>query len=353
MPTTTDGSLRVGVIGTGFGSNVHVPAFKAAPDFEVVAIVSRHVENAERVAREHGIGWWGDDYRAMLREVSHLDVVSIATPGGLHHEMVLAAAEAGKHILCEKPFATSLDQAHEMLAAVQRAGVGHAVNHEFRMIPARAAFKRMVAQGYIGTPFDIRAQVDMGMILNPARKWNWWSDRQQYGGMLQAMTSHAIDFLLWTFGDIASLSGRLDTFVRERPAEDGSLREVTSDDANAALLRFASGASGLISVSGVSRVQRQIYEAHGSEGSLLIEQSQLLAGREAGKLERVEVPPADGPGQGAVPLMVAYLSHVARVFRGEPDPEVATFEQGVRVQAVMDAFHASSAAGGTRVAVAR
>jgi predicted dehydrogenase len=289
----------------------------------------------------------------MLREVSHLDVVSIATPGGLHHEMVLAAAEAGKHILCEKPFATSLDQAHEMLAAVQRAGVGHAVNHEFRMIPARAAFKRMVAQGYIGTPFDIRAQVDMGMILNPARKWNWWSDRQQYGGMLQAMTSHAIDFLLWTFGDIASLSGRLDTFVRERPAEDGSLREVTSDDANAALLRFASGASGLISVSGVSRVQRQIYEAHGSEGSLLIEQSQLLAGREAGKLERVEVPPADGPGQGAVPLMVAYLSHVARVFRGEPDPEVATFEQGVRVQAVMDAFHASSAAGGTRVAVAR
>src|SRR5690242_21939820 len=95
MPSHTDDRLRVGVTGTGFGSPVHVPAFKAAPDFEVVAIVSRRKENAERVAREHDIPWCGDDYRSMLREVEGLDVVSIATPGGLHHEMALAAAEAG------------------------------------------------------------------------------------------------------------------------------------------------------------------------------------------------------------------------------------------------------------------
>src|SRR5205085_3860424 len=106
--------FRVGVIGTGFGSAVHVPAFSASPDFEVVAIASRHRANAERVAAEHDIAWAGDDYRAMLSEVD-LDVISVATPGGLHHEIVLAAAEAGRHILCEKPFATSLTQATEML----------------------------------------------------------------------------------------------------------------------------------------------------------------------------------------------------------------------------------------------
>jgi predicted dehydrogenase len=351
MPSTKDGRLRVGVIGTGFGSTVHVPAFKAAPDFEVVAIVSGHRANAERVAQEHNIGWFGDDYRAMLRDVPDLDVVSIATPGYLHHEMALAAAEAGKHILCEKPFATSLAQARDMLAAVQRAGVGHAVNHEFRMIPARAACHAMVADGFLGTPYDVRALLDMGMILNPARKWTWWSDREQYGGMLQAMTSHLIDFLLWTFGDIDSLSGRLDTFVRTRLTQDGTSREVTSDDANAALIRYASGASGLISVSGVSRVPRSIVEAHGSDGSLSIDNNRLLAGREVGKLEPVEVPPTEG--QGAAPLMVAYLSHVASVFRGESDSVVATFEQGVRVQAVMDAIYASSDAGGTRVQVSR
>src|SRR3954452_8270593 len=113
MATSSGGPLRVGVIGTGSGANVHVPAYKAAPDFEVVAIVSRRRENAERVATEHGIGWSGDDYPAMLREVD-LDVVSIAVPGGLHHEIALAAAEAGKHVLSEKPFATSLSQANEM-----------------------------------------------------------------------------------------------------------------------------------------------------------------------------------------------------------------------------------------------
>jgi predicted dehydrogenase len=347
--TNSSKPFRVGVIGTGFGATVHVPAFKAAPDFEVVAIVSRRRENAERVASEHGIGWFGDDYRAMLREVD-LDVVSIAFPGGTHHEIALAAADAGKHVLSEKPFTTSVANAREMLAAVRKAGVGHAVNHEFRMIPVRQAFRRMVADGYLGTPFDVRAYLDLGMLLNPSRGWSWWSDRQQYGGMLQAMTSHLIDFLTWTFGDVAALSGRLDTYIKTRRAPDGTEHEVTSDDANAALLRFASGASGLIFVSGASRAQRSIIEAHGSRGSLQIDTNRLLAATEPGKFEPVEAPAPEA--QGPIPLMTGYLSHVARVFRGEPDETVATFEQGVRVQAVMDAIHQSSETGGSRTEVA-
>jgi predicted dehydrogenase len=350
MSPTSGRPLRVGVIGTGFGATVHVPAFKAAPEFDVVAVVSGNRANAERVAAEAGIGWCGSDYRAMLREVD-LDVVSIATPGGLHHEMAIAAAEAGKHILCEKPFATNLTEANDMLEAVRNAGVGHAVNHEFRMIPARQAFKRMVDEGYLGTVFDVRALLDVGMLLNPNRQWSWWSDRGHYGGMLQAMTSHLIDFLLWTFGDIAHLAGRLDTFVRSRPTPGGGQREVTSDDANSALVKFASGASGLIYVSGTARTQRSIVEAHGSGGSLSIDSNSLLAAGEVGKFEPVEVPAIEG--QGAVPLMVRYLSHVARAFSGETDADVATFEQGRRVQAVMDAIHQSSAAGGSRVQVER
>jgi predicted dehydrogenase len=351
MTTSTDRTpLRVGVIGTGFGSTVHVPAFKASTEFEVVAVVSRRRDNAERVAREANIGWFSDDYRAMLDEVD-LDVVSIATPGGLHHEMVLAAAARGRHILSEKPFATSVDQAREMLAAVRSAGVGHAINHEFRMIAARQAFRRMVHEDFLGTTFDVRALLDMGMLLNPSRGWTWWSDRNQYGGMLQAMTSHLIDFLLWTFGDIDSLSGRLDTFIRVRRAEDGSEREVTSDDQNAALVRFANGATGLIHVSGVSRAQRALVEAHGSAGSLSIESNKLQCAREPGKFEHVDGVSTENVGQ--VQLMTEYLSHVARVFRGEADDNVATFEQGVRVQSVMDAIHASSSAGGSRIEVER
>lgn len=238
-----------------------------------------------------------------------------------------------------------------MLAAARSAGVGHAINHEFRMIPSRQAFRRLVADGFVGTPFDIRALLDLGMLLNTSRGWSWWSDRQQYGGMLQAMTSHLIDFLLWTFGDMAHLSARLDTFIRTRRADDGTQREVTSDDENAALLRFASGASGLIYVSGAVRAQRDIIEAHGSAASLSIDNNALLAAREPGKFEPVEVPATDI--QGPVALMTAYLAHVARVFRGESDDNVATFEQGVRVQAVMDAIHRSSDEGGTRIEIER
>jgi predicted dehydrogenase len=345
MSTSPARRMRVGVIGTGFGATVHIPAFKAADEFEVVAVVSRRRDKAERVAAEHGIPWHSDDYRAMLSQVD-LDVVSIAVPAGLHHEIVLAAANAGRHILCEKPYAATVAEGREMLSAVRKAGVGHAINHEFRMIPARQSFRRMVADGFLGTPFDVRVLLDMGMLLNPSRGWSWWSDRTQYGGMLQAMTSHLIDFLLWTFGDIQSLSARLDTFIRTRRADDGSQREVTSDDQNSALLRFDNGASGLIHVSGISRAQRSIIEAHGSDGSLSIDGNKLLQAREPGKLEPVELP-AD-TGQGAVYLMTEYLSHVAGVFRGEPDEMVASFEQGLRVQAVMDAMHESSASGGNR-----
>jgi predicted dehydrogenase len=155
-----------------------------------------------------------------------------------------------------------------------------------------------------------------------------------------------IDFLLWTFGDIERLSARLDTFIRTRRTEDGTERPVTSDDQNATLVHFANGGSGLIFATGISRAQRALIEAHGSKGSLSIENNQLQCAREPGKLERVD---DAGPGGGnAIAWMTDYLGHVARVFRGEQDDNVATFEQGLRVQAVMDAIHASSDTGGER-----
>src|ERR1041385_8880215 len=152
MATAPGRPLRVGLIGTGFGSSTHIPAFKQSADFEVVAVVSGRRYKAEQVARDASIDWFSGDYRTMLREVE-LDAVSVAVPGGLHREIVLASAAAGRHILCEKPFATTLGEAREMLAAVQAAGVGHAINHEFRLIPARQEFRRLVSDGFLGTTF--------------------------------------------------------------------------------------------------------------------------------------------------------------------------------------------------------
>ncbi|GAC1313533.1 MAG: Gfo/Idh/MocA family oxidoreductase [Chloroflexota bacterium] len=354
MPAPSDRPLRVGVIGTGFGAQVHVPAFMASPHFEVVAIASGRRENAERVAKAAGVGWFSGDYREMLREVE-LDVISISAPGGLHHEMVLAAAASGRHILCEKPFATSIVQGREMLDAVRTAGVEHAVNHEFRMIPARQALRRLIVdEGVLGTTYDVRALVHLSMLLAPSRAWSWWSDRAQYGGMMQAMSSHLFDFLLWTFGDIARLSASVNTFIRTRRDPDGVEREVTSDDQNAALLQFTNGATGLVHVSGTSRIQRQLLEAHGSAASLSIEGGQLMRLDEPGKPHPVAIEPLKAAGADErIQLMVAYLDHVANVMRGQDDPMVARFEQGLKVQAIMDAMHASGDAGGAAVAPQR
>jgi predicted dehydrogenase len=347
-------TIRVGVIGTGIGGSLHIPAFQRHPAFEVVGVVSKRRERAEEAARAAGVSWFSDDYRRLLQEVE-LDLVSITPNAPLHKEMVLAAAEARRDVLCEKPLATSLSEAEEMLAAVRQAGIRHFVNHQFRMVPARNKLNQLVKEGVLGEVWDVQIHNDMGMQLSPGRPWSWWSDRAQYGGIMQAITSHWIDFLLWTFGDIVSVAALVDTFIKQRPDADGAVRQVTSDDQNAVVLRFASGAAGLLHVSGIARFARSTVVAQGSRGGLLIDGNALLRAREPNTTEPVELAPLPGandPGvDGRVPLMVSYLDHLERALNGEVDDVAVPFEQGLRVQAVMDAMHASADASGSRVEV--
>lgn len=347
-------TIRVGVIGTGIGAQLHIPAYQRHPGFEVVGVVSKHLDRAEEAARRANIGWYSDDYTRLLREVD-LDLVSIATNAPLHHEMVQAAAEARRDVVCEKPLATSLGEAEEMLAAVRQANVKHFVNHQFRMVPARFRLNELVKDGFLGEVWDIQVHNDMGMLLAPGRPWTWWSDRAQYGGIMQALSSHWIDFLLWTFGDIVSVAAQVDTFIKQRAADDGSMHAVTSDDQDAGLLRFASGAAGLLHVSGITRMPRSTVSVQGSQGALLIDGESLRRAREPNKSESVDLTPLPGSGEqgpdARVPMMVAYLDHVQRALEGQADDVAVPFEQGLRVQAVMDALHASADAGGSRVEV--
>src|SRR6266545_8135839 len=112
-------AVRVGVIGTGFGANVQVPGFKCVSGVEVVAITSAHLDRAQAVAAQHAIPHAYDDYREMLRDLE-LDLVSVVSPPYLHHEMTLAALEAGAHVLCEKPFAMDLGEALAMRDAADQ-----------------------------------------------------------------------------------------------------------------------------------------------------------------------------------------------------------------------------------------
>jgi predicted dehydrogenase len=343
--------IRVGVIGTGFGALTQIPGFQRSAGVEVVAVTSGREQRARQVAAKFGIGAGYSDYRQMLAE-QQLDLVSIATPPALHHEMALAAVGHGCAVLCEKPFALDLAQAREMLAAAERAGVVHAVDHEFRYLPARARLKELVEQGYLGELRTVRINALSDILIDAAsRRWIWWSDRAQGGGILGAFGSHLIDSLSWWFGPIVEVSAQLDTFVTQRQlAGSKEWREVTADDQAVALFRLANGAQATFFLSGVTRPGQSRFEAYGSEGTLIGDGDRQLGARGKAALEPIELAagPALQPGDDfRISPFISFLERFLPTLRGTSDQQVASFRDGVYVQAVMDAMHQSNDEGRT------
>jgi predicted dehydrogenase len=184
--------LRVGIVGSGFGGAVHAPAFALHPRFEVVAIASP--SSAERVAAERKIPHAFASTEAMLAGVE-LDVVSVASPPFDHHPSVLAALAAGKHVLCEKPFALNVAQAEEMLAAAERAGTATALAFEFRYVPSVIAMRELLENQHVGALREIEV-ARMGRELlerRTDRRRGWWFSRESGGGVCNAFMPHFFD----------------------------------------------------------------------------------------------------------------------------------------------------------------
>src|SRR5699024_10128917 len=140
--------VRVGIIGTGIGAAVHVPVFRQLDDTEIVALGSRRLERARKLADRHRIALPSDDYREII-EHPEVDAVVIATPPYLHHTIPTAAIEAGKHVLCEKPMARNLAEARDMVNLARTANIAAVVNHEYRYMPARRHVKTMIDDGFL------------------------------------------------------------------------------------------------------------------------------------------------------------------------------------------------------------
>ena len=180
------------VVGTGFGCRVHVPALRAA-GFEVLALVGTDAERTARRAERLEVP------RALtsFHEALALDgvvAVTIASPPSTHAELVLAAVAAGKHVVCEKPFALDAAEAQRMLDAATAADVVHLVGHEFRWAADRATAARAIADGRIGEPRLATFFGSSPLIADPAMKMpGWWFDPTAGGGWLGASGSHAVD----------------------------------------------------------------------------------------------------------------------------------------------------------------
>lgn len=266
--------LRIGLIGVGFGAQVHAPAF-ISEGCQLVAVAARRQERADAAAQALGAAHAYSDYRDLLAR-DDVDAVAIASSPAQHHEMSLAAFAAGKHVLCEKPFALDLAQAAEMRDAAEASGLTAMVAHEFRFAAARMRAKELIDEGYVGAPRLVRVAVLVSPPgqapagpppFNPGR-----DDAAQGGGMLFALGSHYIDTLLHWFGPLESVSG--DLFTGAERMKDGAVVKIDADNAFAVTLRFRSGALARMDAGfGLPFAASSGIEIYGDQGSLFLPQT--------------------------------------------------------------------------------
>ena len=205
-------------------------------------------------------------------ERDDIDLVDICTPGDSHKDIAIAAARAGKAILCEKPLANRVDEAREMLDAVNTAGVVHMICHNYRRIPAVSLAKQWIEEGKIGEIRHYRGTYLQDWIVDPEFPRVWRLEKSKAGsGALGDIASHSIDLARYLVGEITEVCGLLETFIHERPLPDGSGRgKVDVDDAALALMRFENGAIGSVEGSRFApgRKNYNRFEINGSLGSI-------------------------------------------------------------------------------------
>ena len=190
-------------------------------------------------------------------ERKDIDVIDISTPGYLHHDQALAAADAGKHIICEKPLANTLADAKEMLRAVEKAGVKHMLMHNYRKIPAVAFVRRLMDDGRLGEIYHYHGAYLQDWIMDPEFPLVWRLEKKLAGaGALGDIGSHAIDLARYLNAEFASVVGHMTTFIKERPlpartegawgakGAAGNGKVTVDDDANF-LARFTNGSVGV------------------------------------------------------------------------------------------------------------
>jgi len=265
-------TLNVAMIGYGFMGRAHSNAYCQVGRFFSTGcairrkvVCGRNRAGAEELART----WDWDEVAQDWQEVvarPDIDLVDICVPNVLHGPVALAAAAAGKMILCEKPLAVSAAEARAMAEAVARSGVPNMVWYNYRRVPAVAFARELIERGALGRIFHYRAAYLQEWGTDPARPPNWKLSRAEAGsGANGDLNSHLVDTALWLAGPIAEVSALTTTFVAERGAF-----HVDVDDAVAALARFASGAVGSFEATrfAVGCRNSNRFEVHGERGML-------------------------------------------------------------------------------------
>ncbi len=379
--------IGVGLVGYKFMGRAHSNGYRQVAHFfdvdpapKMVAICGRDEAGVKAAAGQLGWDGYETDYHKLIAR-DDIGLVDVSTIGNTHHDIVMEALAAGKHVLCEKPLANTLGEAKEMLDAATAAeakGIVSMINFNYRRVPAVEFARKLVAEGKIGEVRHWRAVYLQDWINDPNFPLVWRLQKDLAGtGALGDIAAHIVDLAHYVVGPITGVVGALDTFIKERPLETASsggagltataaneTGKVTVDDSASFLAKFANGASGTFAVTRLAPGRRNYnsFEINGSEGSISFNLE---------RLNELEVYFTNDPGglqgfrtiqvtDGAHPYAAAwwpaghiigyehsFVHQIKELLDGikagkSPSP---TFRDGYNCQAVLDAVERSSSSG--------
>src|SRR5580765_4410584 len=274
-------SLNIGLVGYGFMGRTHSNAFRQAPIFfdlpwkpVLKAVAARNADRVKSFAENWGYESFATDWRELVARPD-IDLIDIASPNDTHHDIAIAAAKAGKMVMCEKPLGRNAKEEAEMVAAVEAAGVPNAVWYNYRFVPAVTMIRQLIDEGRLGRIFHYRAKFlqdwTISRELPQGGEGLWRLDLGVAGsGVTGDLLAHNIDTALWLNGPIAEVSAMTETFIKERQHNlTGKVEPVGIDDASACMGRFENGSLALFEATRYARGHKALYtlEINGEHAS--------------------------------------------------------------------------------------
>jgi predicted dehydrogenase len=273
--------LNIGIVGYGFMGRAHSNAFRQVSQFFDVeyhpvlkAVAARSKDAAEEFARRWEWQRVETDWRKLI-EAPDIDAIDVCSPNNTHCEIALAAAQAGKMILCEKPLAMNSDEAQKMARAVERAGRPNMVWFNYRRVPAISLAKQIIHEGRLGRVFHYRATYLQDWTISPkvpvGGPATWRLEKDVAGsGVSGDLLAHNIDTALWLNGSVSNVCGMTEIFIKNRETRDGKPARVEIDDVCTFLARFSNGSNGTFEATRYARGRknRNSFEVNGEKGSL-------------------------------------------------------------------------------------
>ncbi|AVF02992.1 MULTISPECIES: Gfo/Idh/MocA family protein [Devosia] len=378
--------LNVAMIGGGFMGKAHAMAYSAMPMFFWPApaipvrkvVVDVNQEMAETARDRFGFEEASADWRAVVARPD-IDIIDICTPNDSHAEIAIAAAKAGKHIICEKPLARTGEESKTMLDAVQASGSIHMVAFNYRRTPAVALAKKLIEEGRIGDILNFRGTYLQDWSADPDSPLSWRFQKSVAGsGTVGDIGTHVVDFARYLVGEIASVNALVKTHIATRPKQAGGIDKlgvgggdknaergpVDVDDEMLTMLRFSNGAIGSIEATrnAYGRNNFLTFEIHGTKGSLAFnyerrDELQVMFADDVGDARGFRTVytgpahpygsglwpiPALGIGYGETKIVECYDLCTAIITGQQPSPN---FEDGYRIALIADAILASGESG--------